>query len=112
MTMTRLPRSSIRRRSLLLGGVAASLGCPLARAADPSAAPPAAPPTRSPHVGINLAGMTYYSTQFPFADLTRNGGGWGSRDAHGAEVGKIVLGPSGYPAALESNQRPYPPVAW
>lgn len=124
MTSTHPPHRPIRRRALLLGSVAASLGGSFARAAEPASAaaaraapaPPsgsAAPlPPRSPHVGINLAGMTYYSTQFPFADLTKNGGGWWSRDPHGAEVGKIVLGPSGYPAALEPNQRAYLAVAW
>jgi hypothetical protein len=112
--MTRLesPQLRMRRRSLIVGGLAASLGCPTGRAADPPAASPASPPIRSPHVGINLAGLAYWATQFPFADLTKNGGGWGSRDARGAEVGKLALAPSGEPAALEPGQRAYMAVAW
>ena len=105
---------AIRRRSLVVGGLAAGLGVARVRAAD---ATPTAPigialPPRSPHVGINLAGLTYYSTQFPFVDLTKNGGGWWSRDANGAEVGKLTLTPTGYPAALEPGQRAHMAVAW
>ena len=106
--------TEVRRRSLVVGGLAAGLGIGRARAADP---PPAAStafalPPRSPHVGINLAGLNYYSTQFPFADLTKNGGGWWSRDANGAEVGKLTMTPTGYPAALEPGQRAHMAVAW
>ena len=108
----------VRRRSLVVGGLAAALGVPLARAADPapSASPSPSPgfplPPRSPNVGINLAGLAYYSPQFPFADLTKTGGGWWSRDANGAEVGKLALTPGGFPAALEPGQRAHLAVGW
>ena len=70
-------------------------------------------PTRSHYVGTNLSGIAYYSSQFPFADLMKSGGGWWSRDdsgAWGAAFPKTTA--DGYPAALNPGQHALSAVAW
>ena len=91
-----------RRRSLLLGALSVGLS---GRSGGEA-------PGRSRRVGINLAGLAYWTTQFPFADLMKNGSGWSSRSADGRSVGDIVLHAQGYPAALAPGQRARQAVAW
>ena len=67
---------------------------------------------RSSHVGMNIAGIAYWTTQFPFADLMKNSSGWGSLDRNGGNTGTLVLTPAGYPASLEPGQRATNAVAW
>ncbi|MDQ6681332.1 MAG: hypothetical protein M3Y67_10285, partial [Pseudomonadota bacterium] len=67
---------------------------------------------RSAHVGINLAGVTYWTTQFPFADLMKNGSGWWPRDRNGGDTAKLTLTSDGYPASLLPGQRAHNAVAW
>ena len=50
---------------------------------DPAVATP-----RSRYVGTNLAGIAYWSTQFPFADLMKSSEGWASRDDNGGSGGR------------------------
>ncbi|MEP7057997.1 MAG: hypothetical protein ABI809_09535 [Caldimonas sp.] len=69
-------------------------------------------PPRSAHIGINLAGLAYWTKQFPFADLMKNSGDWAARDARGADFGSLRLTPDGYPAVLERGQRADRAVAW
>src|SRR5947209_19069970 len=90
-----------RRRALLIAALASALHS-RARAADAIPAPGA---TRSRHVGINLAGIAYWTSQFPFADLVKNSGGWSPR-RNGSEngAGTLVYTADGYPARLESGQ--------
>ena len=60
---------------------------------------------RSRHVGMNLAALRYWSTQFPFTDLLKNSGGWSSLTG-GRWEGKFDdLGADGYPSALAPKQR-------
>ena len=100
----------IHRRKLLLGAAsAACVGTPL-RAAD---APAFASVPRSPHVGINLTGISYWTAEFPFADLMKNSAGWSARNAKGgAPAGTLALGAHGYPAKLDAGQIAVTPVAW
>ena len=59
---------------------------------------------RSRHVGMNLASLRYWSTQFPFTDLLKNSGGWRSL-VEGRWEGDLDLGAGGYPSALAPKQR-------
>jgi hypothetical protein len=70
-------------------------------------------PARSRHVGMNLAGIAYYSSEFPFADLMKSGMGWTSREDNGT-WGKPFpsLTADGYPAALAAGQHALNAVAW
>ena len=70
-------------------------------------------PARSRHVGMNLAGIAYYSTEFPFADMMKSGMGWTSREDNGT-WGKPFpsLTADGYPAALAPGQHALNAVAW
>lgn len=70
-------------------------------------------PPRSRHVGTNLAGIAYWGTQFPFADLMKNSAGWTSLEASGVRGAAFPeITPEGYPAALKAGQRAITPVAW
>ena len=69
--------------------------------------------TRSRYVGTNLAGVAYWSTQFPFADLMKNIEGWASRDDNGAPAGAFpAMTADGYPASLKAGQHAVAAVAW
>jgi hypothetical protein len=70
-------------------------------------------PARSRHVGMNLAGIAYYSSKFPFADMMKSGMGWASREDNGT-WGKPFpsLTADGYPAALAPGQHALNAVAW
>ncbi|MEP7058145.1 MAG: hypothetical protein ABI809_10290 [Caldimonas sp.] len=70
-------------------------------------------PARSRYVGSNLAGIAYYSTEFPFADMMKSGMGWISRDDSGVVGGAFPsLSPEGYPTALNAGQHALSAVAW
>jgi hypothetical protein len=87
------------------GGVAAS-GTVTVRA-------PLALPVRSRHVGTNLSGIAYYSSQFPFADLMKSSMGWTSRDDNGTWGAPFpALTADGDPAALNAGQHALSAVAW
>jgi len=70
-------------------------------------------PARSRYVGMNLSGIAYYSSEFPFADMTKSGMGWVSREDNGT-WGKPFpsLTSDGYPAALAQGQHALNAVAW
>ena len=70
-------------------------------------------PARSRYVGMNLAGIAYYSSEFPFADLMKSGMGWVSREDDGT-WGKPFpsLTADGYPATLAPGQHALNAVAW
>jgi hypothetical protein len=70
-------------------------------------------PARSRYVGMNLSGIAYYSSEFPFADMMKSGMGWVSREDNGT-WGKPFpsLTADGYPAALASGQHALNAVAW
>ncbi len=68
---------------------------------------------RSRYVGTNLAGIAYWSTQFPFADLMKSGMGWRSLETNGVwDAPFPALTADGYPAALKPGQRAVSAVAW
>ena len=70
-------------------------------------------PARSQYVGMNLAGIAYYSSQFPFADLMKSSMGWISRDDDGTWGAPFPsLTADGYPAALAPGQHALSAVAW
>ena len=96
---------------MLLAGVSAALATLRARAENASA-PALRLAPRSAHVGINLAGIAYWTTQFPFADLVKNSDGWSLRERGGAGGAKPVLNADGYPASLAPGQRAVLAVAW
>ena len=69
--------------------------------------------TRSRYVGTNLAGIAYWSTQFPFADLMKSGMGWRSLEAGDVwDAPFPAMTADGYPAALKPGQRAVNAVAW
>ncbi len=108
-----------RRRALLIAALASGLSWrahgaqrPAAAAVPASDARPGAP-LRSRYVGINLAGISYWTTEFPFADLVRNSGGFTAwRNGSDQNAGKLETRPDGYPARLESGQTAALAVAW
>ena len=70
-------------------------------------------PARSRYVGTNLSGIAYWTSQFPFADMMKNGMGWTSRDDHGTWGAPFPsLTADGYPAALAPGQHALNAVAW
>jgi hypothetical protein len=70
-------------------------------------------PARSRHVGMNLAGIAYYSSEFPFADMMKSGMGWSSREDNGTWGRPFPsLTADGYPAALAPGQHALNAVAW
>jgi hypothetical protein len=70
-------------------------------------------PARSRSVGMNLSGIAYYSSEFPFADLMKSGMGWVSRDDNGTwGTAFPSLTADGYPAALAPGQHALNAVAW
>jgi hypothetical protein len=73
---------------------------------------PVAIPTRSQYVGMNLSGIAYWTTQFPFADLMKNGSGWSSRDNSGTWGAAFPSMKDGYPTALNPAQHALFAVAW
>src|SRR3954462_406000 len=110
-----------RRRALLIAALASGLSW-RARAGQRPAMPPAprasgaraaALPPRSRYVGINLAGIAYWTSEFPFADLTRNSSGWSAwRNGNGNNAGTLVTTPDGYPARLEPGHAAALAAAW
>ena len=74
---------------------------------------PSTTPARSRYVGINLAGVAYWATQFPFADMMKNVEGWSSRDDAGGSGGAFpAMTADGYPASLRTGQHAVAAVAW
>ncbi|HEX4232844.1 MAG TPA: hypothetical protein VH041_00935 [Caldimonas sp.] len=70
-------------------------------------------PARSRYVGMNLAGIAYYSSEFPFADMMKSGMGWVSREDNGTwGTAFPSLTADGYPAALAPGQHALDAVAW
>lgn len=69
-------------------------------------------PTRSQYVGMNLSGIAYWTTQFPFADMMKSGSGWSSRDDSGAWGAAFPSMKDGYPTALNPSQHALYAVAW
>ena len=70
-------------------------------------------PARSRYVGMNLAGIAYYSSEFPFADMMKSGMGWVSREDNGTWGRPFpALTADGYPAALAAGQHALNAVAW
>ena len=74
---------------------------------------PVAIPTRSNYNGMNLGGIAYYSTEFPFADMVKSGMGWTSREDNGT-WGRAFPATTadGYPASLYPGQHAFNAVAW
>lgn len=74
---------------------------------------PVAIPTRSKYVGTNLGGIAYYGSNFPFVDLMKSGGGWGSRDDAGHWGASFpAMSADGYPSVLAPGQHALAAVAW
>jgi hypothetical protein len=70
-------------------------------------------PTRSRNVGINLNGLAYYGTNFPFCDLMKSGSGWWSINADGSWTKPFTTtSPRGEPLLLALGQRAVAAVAW
>jgi hypothetical protein len=116
------PAGSLVSRRALLSCAAAAVASPLsawsAVGPDKGASGAAAPtrifplPVRSSYVGVNLAPVRYWTTQFPFADMMKNGNDWSSGDDKGARNAGLSLRPDGYPAALHPGQQALTAVAW
>ena len=73
---------------------------------------PVAIPTRSQYVGMNLSGIAYWTTEFPFADMMKSGMGWASRDDNGTWGSAFPATSGGYPTALNAGQHALSAVAW
>jgi hypothetical protein len=70
-------------------------------------------PARSRYVGTNLAAIAYWTTQFPFADMMKNSGGWWSREDNGVSGAPFpAMTADGYPAALKAGQHALNTIAW
>jgi hypothetical protein len=106
----RSPRGPTRRAAATLALAAAAAP---AFAALPRAAPPPVPlPARSRRFGINLAGLAYYASQFPFADLTTNSEGWERKTDPGGDAAPWPAAPEGHPLALGRGQHAEMAVGW
>jgi hypothetical protein len=67
---------------------------------------------RSKHVGTNLAGIGYWSSQFPFADMMKGATAWVSREDNGVWNAPFPSStPDGYPASLRQGQHAVSTVA-
>ncbi|HEX2541632.1 MAG TPA: hypothetical protein VHM00_11190 [Caldimonas sp.] len=74
---------------------------------------PSSTSARSRYVGTNLAGIAYWGTQFPFADLMKNSGGWWSLEDNGTWHAPFpAMTADGYPASLKAGQHAVAAVAW
>ncbi len=74
---------------------------------------PVAIPTRSKYNGMNLSGIAYYSTEFPFVDMVKSGMGWVSGEDNGTWGGAFPsMTADGYPASLKPGQHALNAVAW
>ena len=73
-------------------------------------------PPRGRRIGINLAAIEYWTTQFPFSNLMRNAGGWSADVDKRSATGdaKAVVPPlrDGYPVSLPAGIRVRCAVAW
>jgi hypothetical protein len=91
---------------LLVAAVAVLVATATAAADRPAATDLTAGVVRSRHVGINLAAVGYWSSQFPFADLMKTATPWAPReDSGGAGAPFPSTTPDGYPASLRAGQR-------
>jgi hypothetical protein len=73
---------------------------------------PVAIPKRSNYVGVNLDGIAYWTSEFPFSDLMKNSGDWTAHGGAGGDNGKFPSMRDGYPTALDPGQRAMAAVAW
>jgi hypothetical protein len=108
-----------RRRALLVAALASGLSWRARAAASaPDAGAPPTPDVPSPAVrsrllGMNLAPIAYWTTEFPFADLVKNSSGWSPRRRGQAQdAAPLTFAPDGYPARLEPEQSAALAVAW
>jgi hypothetical protein len=73
-------------------------------------------PPRGRRIGINLAAIEYWTTQFPFSNLMRNATGWTADVDKRSATGdtKAVVPPlrDGYPVSLPAGIRVRCAVAW
>lgn len=88
--------------------LAACAGLPFASGAFGQ---PAAGPSGDRRVGINLAGLAYWTSEFPFADLVKNSGDWHAQ-VNGKDGAMPPLRPDGYPARLDKGQLVRRPLGW
>ncbi len=65
-------------------------------------------PTRSQYVGTNLGGISYYGSNFPFANLLKTSAGWGSDNGNPFPSTSA----DGYPTALAPGQHAVASVTW
>lgn len=105
-------RTGLRRRTLLVRGLGAATLSAGTRPLRADAATPVPIPARSRHVGINLAGIAYWTTQFPFADMTKISPGWQPGSAPGADPAPLAVAKEGHPLRLEPGQHAGIVVAW
>jgi Ca2+-binding RTX toxin-like protein len=61
--------------------------------------------TDSAAIGMNLAGVNYYSGQFPFLDRYKTSGQWVARDSKYVPIGSPTLDANGYPTAMLAGAR-------
>lgn len=54
-------------------------------------------------IGMNLAGVNYYSAQFPFLDRFKTSGLWTARDSNYTPIGRPTVDANGYPTAMPAN---------
>ncbi len=59
--------------------------------------------TDSTAIGMNLAGISYYGSQFPFLDRYKTSGSWTARDKNYTPLGSPPLDANGYPTAMPSS---------
>ncbi|MDN4630837.1 calcium-binding protein [Sphingomonas sp. PsM26] len=59
--------------------------------------------TDTPAIGMNLAGVNYYSNQFPFLDRFKTIGNWTVRDSKYTPMGAPPMDANGYPNAIPSG---------
>lgn len=104
-------RRLLQHRAIACGVVVAALTA-IAILPRAGAATPVPIPARSRHVGINLAGIAYWTTQFPFADMTKNSAGWEPWFAPGADRTPFPVAKEGHPLSLKPGQHARMVVAW
>ena len=89
---------------------AAALASVVPFASSATNRPPA--PARPRRFGVNLSGLAYYASQFPFADLTTNSEGWERKVDAGGDPSPWPAAPEGHPLSLGRGQRAEMAVGW
>lgn len=84
--------------------VASDLGdSVVATKATTGSAPSASGSTNTMEVGMNLAGVNYYGTQYPFLDRFKTSSQWVAQFSNGQQTNTIPLNANGFPTGMPAG---------